>query len=62
MAVNQAFEFGLLNSGKTSLAGLHVFISDIHSIGLQKAQGMLLTTGFYWDLNDQTRAWSQAFF
>ena len=62
MAVNQAFEFGLLNSGKQTLAGLHVFISDIHSIGLKKAQGMLLTTGFYWDLNDQTRAWSRRFF
>jgi branched-chain amino acid transport system substrate-binding protein len=62
MAVNQAYEFGLLNSGKQTLAGLHVFISDIHSVGLKKAQGMLLTTGFYWDLNDQTRTWSRRFF
>jgi len=60
--VNQASEFGLNTSGKQTLAGLHVFITDIHAIGLQKAQGMILTTGYYWDLNDDTRKWSRRFF
>ena len=60
--VNQAREFGLNANGKQTLAGLHVFISDIHAIGLQNAQGMILTTGFYWDLNDDTRKWSRRFF
>jgi len=61
-AIKQANEFGLLKSGKQTLAGLHVFISDVHSIGLQQAQGMLLTTGFYWDRDDETRKWSRRFF
>jgi branched-chain amino acid transport system substrate-binding protein len=39
-----------------------MFITDIHSIGLKTAQGMLLTEGFYWDQNDSTRAWSKRFF
>ena len=60
--VNQAREFGLNANGKQTLAGLHVFISDINAIGLQNAQGMILTTGFYWDLNDDTRKWSRRFF
>ena len=42
------------------MAGLLVFIADIHSLGLQPAQGMYLTAAFYWDLNDQTRAWSRS--
>ena len=37
-----------------------MFITDIHALGLTTAQGLCLTTGFYWDLNDETRAWSQA--
>jgi branched-chain amino acid transport system substrate-binding protein len=61
-AVKQADQFGLRKSGKQSLAGLHVFISDIHSLGLEQAQGMVLTTGFYWNLNAATRAWSRRFF
>jgi len=61
-AVKQAEQFGLRKSGKQTLAGLHVFISDIHSVGLQHAQGMLLTTGFYWNLNETTRAWSRRFY
>jgi len=60
--VNQANEFGINTNGKQTLAGLHVFITDINAIGLQKAQGMILTTGFYWDLNDETRKWSRRFF
>ena len=61
-AVKSANEFGLLKSGKQRLAGMVVFINDIHALGLQTAQGLLLTNGFYWDLNDETRKWSQRFF
>ena len=38
------------------------FITDVHSLGLKTTQGMYLTEGFYWDLNDETRAWSKRFF
>jgi branched-chain amino acid transport system substrate-binding protein len=58
--IKQAKEFGV--TPKQSLAGLLVFISDIHSLGLETAKGMYLTTSFYWDLNDDTRKWSQKFF
>ncbi|MES2245525.1 MAG: ABC transporter substrate-binding protein [Pseudomonadota bacterium] len=61
-AVKQADQFGLRKSGKQVLAGLHVFISDIHSLGLEQAQGMVLTTGFYWNQNEGTRAWARRFF
>ncbi|MNX59258.1 hypothetical protein D3C86_901200 [compost metagenome] len=61
-AVKQADQFGLRKSGKQTLAGLHVFISDIHSLGLEQAQGMVLTTGFYWNQNDATRKWARRFF
>ena len=59
-AIKQAAEFGI--TPKQSLAGLLMFISDVHSLGLQATQGMYLTTGFYWDLDDDTRAWSKRFF
>jgi branched-chain amino acid transport system substrate-binding protein len=59
-SIKQAAEFGI--TPKQSLAGLLVFISDVHSLGLKVAQGMYLTEGFYWDMNDQTRAWSKRFF
>jgi len=58
-AVKQAAEFGITREQK--LAGLIVFIADIHSLGLQSAQGLLLSSAFYWDLNDETRAWSKRF-
>jgi branched-chain amino acid transport system substrate-binding protein len=58
-AVKQAGEFGVTRGQK--LAGLIVFIADIHSLGLQSAQGLMLTSAFYWDLNDETRAWSKRF-
>lgn len=61
-AVKQADQFGVRKNGKQLLVGLHVFITDIHSIGLERAQGMLFTTGFYWDQNDATRAWSRRYF
>ncbi|MCI4660319.1 MAG: ABC transporter substrate-binding protein [Neomegalonema sp.] len=60
-AIKAANEFGLVASGQ-SLAALLMFITDVHALGLDTAQGIQLTTGFYWDLNDETRAWSQKFF
>jgi branched-chain amino acid transport system substrate-binding protein len=59
-AIKQAAEFGI--SKKQSLAGLLMFITDVHSLGLKTTQGMYLTDSFYWDLNDQTRAWSKRYF
>ncbi|WMT76074.1 ABC transporter substrate-binding protein [Bradyrhizobium sp. Ash2021] len=59
-SVKQAQEFGLTAGGQ-KLAGLLVFLSDVKSMGLQTAQGLLLTEAFYWDLNDKTRAWSKRF-
>ncbi|MCF4125652.1 ABC transporter substrate-binding protein [Methylobacterium sp. SyP6R] len=60
-AIKQAAEFGLTQGGQ-KLAGLLVYISDVHSLGLKATQGMLLTEGFYWDLDDETRAWSKRYF
>lgn len=60
-SIKQAAEFGLTTSGKQSLAGLLLFLSDVHAIGLEVAQGLVLTTGFYWDLDDEKRAWSKKF-
>ena len=60
VAIKQASEFGIPQGGQT-LAALLVFISDIHAIGLQTAQGLLFTEAFYWDLNDRTREWSKRF-
>lgn len=57
-AIKQAKEFGITQGGQ-SLAGLLVFITDVHSLGLETAQGMLLTTGYYWNRDDETRAWSK---
>ena len=59
-SVKQAAEFGV--TPKQSLAGLLMFITDINSLGLKATQGMYLTESFYWDLNDETRAWSKRFF
>ena len=59
-SIKQAGEFGLLEAGQ-KLAGLLVFISDIDSLGLQAAQGLQLTSAFYWDQDDATRAWSKRF-
>jgi branched-chain amino acid transport system substrate-binding protein len=59
-AIKQAAEFGIVRGGQ-SLAGLLVFLSDVHGLGLQTAQGLIFTETFYWDLNDKTRAWSKRF-
>ena len=59
-SIKQAAEFGITKGGQ-NLAGLLVFLPDVHSLGLNVAQGLMLTETFYWDLNDQTRAWSRRF-
>ena len=59
-SIKQAAEFGI--TPKQSLAGLLVFIADVDALGLKTAQGMYLTEAFYWDMNDETRAWSRRFF
>jgi len=59
--VKQASEFGVGRDGKQRLAGLLVFLTDIRGMGLQAAQGLIVTEAFYWDLNDSTRAWSKRF-
>lgn len=59
-SIKQAAEFGVVKGGQ-NLAGLLVFLPDVHALGLDKAQGLLLTETFYWDLNDQTREWSKRF-
>ncbi|HEX6795499.1 MAG TPA: ABC transporter substrate-binding protein [Casimicrobiaceae bacterium] len=59
-SIKQAAEFGIVKGGQ-ELAGLLVFITDVHALGLQTAQGLTFTTTFYWDMNDQTRAFSKRF-
>jgi branched-chain amino acid transport system substrate-binding protein len=59
-AIKAASEFGIVKGGQ-KLAGLLVFISDIHALGLQAAQGLLLSESFYWDRDDKTRAWSKKY-
>ncbi|PWS34868.1 ABC transporter permease [Falsiroseomonas bella] len=58
-SIKQAAEFRITRGGRTKLAGLLVFVTDIHSLGLEVAQGLVLTETFYWDLNDRTRAFTQ---
>lgn len=58
--VKQAAEFGITQGGQT-LAGLLVFITEVHALGLDAAQGLMLTDAFYWDQNDGTREWSKRF-
>jgi branched-chain amino acid transport system substrate-binding protein len=59
-SVKQAHEFGLTSSGQ-KLAGLLVNIDDVHALTLETAQGLIFTEGFYWDLNDETRAFAKRF-
>jgi branched-chain amino acid transport system substrate-binding protein len=59
--IKTAGEFGVLKGGQ-QMAGLLVLISDIHALGLPTAQGLLLTTSFYWDMDDKTREWSKRYF
>ena len=59
-SIKAANEFGVTKTMK--LAGLLLFINDIHSLGLNQTQGMYLTDGWYWDMNADTRAWSKRYF
>jgi branched-chain amino acid transport system substrate-binding protein len=59
--VKTGAEFGVFKGGQ-QMAALLALITDIHGIGLKAAQGLLLTTSFYWDMDDQTRAWSKRYF
>jgi branched-chain amino acid transport system substrate-binding protein len=59
-SIKQAAEFGVISKGQ-QLAGLLVFITDIHALGLTTAQGLRLSESFYWDRDDGTRAWSKKF-
>lgn len=61
-AVKSAKDFGLTDGGKQTIAGLLVWDTDIDSLGLKAGQGLVLTTGFYWDANDETRAFAKRFF
>lgn len=59
-SIKQANEFGIVQAGQ-QLAALLMFITDIDSLGLEVAKGLVLTTGFYWDMNDDTRAFAKRF-
>jgi branched-chain amino acid transport system substrate-binding protein len=59
-SIKQANEFGITQAGQ-QLAALLLFLSDVHALGLDVAQNLVLTTGFYWDMDDETRAWSERF-
>ena len=59
-SIKQAAEFGIVKGGQ-NLAGLLVFITDVHGLGLNTAQGLILTEAWYWDLNDSSRAWAKRF-
>jgi branched-chain amino acid transport system substrate-binding protein len=56
-----ASQFGVAQSGQ-KLAGMVVFLNDIHAMGLDVTQGLMLTTGWYWDMNDESRAWAQRYY
>src|SRR5881409_1598747 len=59
-AIKQGAEFGIVKGGQT-FAGLLVFLTDVHALGLEKAQGLTFTETFYWDMNDKTRAFAKRF-
>lgn len=61
-SIKAAKEFAITKNGKQQIAALLMFISDVHSLGLETAQGLLLTESFYWDMNDETRKWSRRYF
>jgi branched-chain amino acid transport system substrate-binding protein len=60
-SIKQAAEFGIVRGGQR-LAALGAFITDVHAVGLGGAQGLLLTTSFYWDRTEESRQWSKRFF
>ena len=59
-AIKQGAEFGIVKGGQ-NFAGLLVFLTDVHALGLEKAQGLIFTSTFYWDMNDQTRSFAKRF-
>jgi branched-chain amino acid transport system substrate-binding protein len=59
-SIKQASEFGIVAGGQ-NLAGLLVFITDVHALGLQTAQGLIMTEAFYWDRNEASRAFAKRF-
>ena len=59
-AIKQAAEFGITSGGQ-NLAGLLIFLTDVHALGLKNAQGLIFTETFYWDLNEETRAFAKRF-
>nr|WP_299380222.1 ABC transporter substrate-binding protein [uncultured Halomonas sp.] len=60
-ALTTASQFGLVQSGQT-LAGLLIFLNDVHALGLDVTQGLQLTTGWYWDMDDESREWANRYF
>jgi branched-chain amino acid transport system substrate-binding protein len=60
-AIKQAGEFGIVEGGQ-QLAGLLVFITDVNALGLKVTQGLQVSTSFYWDLTEETRAWTKRYF
>jgi branched-chain amino acid transport system substrate-binding protein len=59
-SIKQGSEFGIVKGGQ-NFAGLLVFVTDVHALGLEKAQGLIFTETFYWDMNAQTRAFAKRF-
>jgi branched-chain amino acid transport system substrate-binding protein len=59
-SIKQAAEFGIVSGGQ-NLAGLLVFLTDVHAIGLQTAQGLIMTESWYWDMTDANRAFAKSF-
>lgn len=60
-SLKTANQFGVAQSGQKQ-AGMVVFLNDIHAMGLDVTQGLMLTTGWYWDMNDESRAWAERYF
>ncbi|MBR2513505.1 MAG: ABC transporter substrate-binding protein [Halomonas sp.] len=60
-AITTASQFGLVQSGQ-QLAGLLIFLNDVHALGLEATQGLLLTTGWYWDMDEEAREWSERYY
>ncbi len=60
-AINTASQFGVVQAGQ-QLAGLLVFLNDVHAMGLETTQGLLLTTGWYWDMDEEAREWSERYY
>ncbi|AMD01231.1 ABC transporter substrate-binding protein [Halomonas chromatireducens] len=60
-AISTAAQFGVVEAGQ-QLAGLLVFLNDVHAMGLETTQGLLLTTGWYWDMDEEAREWSERYY